>query len=162
MDIEIELQRLYEGRGYFRGLASRYVETDTEDIVQEAFTKAWELREGFRGECEVKTWLVRILINLCLGQRRKMYSRKVRMVVLSLDATKHDIPISPTIEGEIWELEALTLIGGIAKRLGVGIETSGELTHAQKCKRCRMVKEIKRRVQCLEKVKRHALTVGQS
>ncbi len=41
---------------------------DAEDIVQEAFIRAWRSLAGFRADARFRTWLYRIVINLCYSQ----------------------------------------------------------------------------------------------
>jgi RNA polymerase sigma-70 factor (ECF subfamily) len=41
---------------------------DAEDIVQEAFVRAWKGLAGYRVEARFRTWLYRIVINLCYSQ----------------------------------------------------------------------------------------------
>ena len=36
-----------------------------EDAAQETFLKAYRAMDGFRGECDEKTWLMRIAVNTC-------------------------------------------------------------------------------------------------
>lgn len=50
-----------------------------QDVVQETFIKAWQRRDGFRGQHEgsVKAWLSRISINLCRDQQRSKWFRFV-------------------------------------------------------------------------------------
>tara|TARA_R110002110_G_scaffold415857_2_gene658527 strand:+ start:10267 stop:10821 length:555 start_codon:yes stop_codon:yes gene_type:complete len=43
----------------------------SEDIVQEGFLKVWESREKWRAEANFKTWLFKMLYNLCIDQIRK-------------------------------------------------------------------------------------------
>lgn len=57
----------------FRFMNSR---EDAEDISQEAFVKAIEYINSFRGESSVKTWLYKITKNLCLNSLRKQKIRK--------------------------------------------------------------------------------------
>src|SRR5262245_35491768 len=46
---------------------------DADDMLQEAYLKAWRSWKSFRGESEVRTWLTRIAINQCrTHQRRKL------------------------------------------------------------------------------------------
>ena len=51
---------------------------DAEDIVQDAFVKAWEELPGFRGESLFSSWLYRIVYNLSLN---KLRGRKLRWFV---------------------------------------------------------------------------------
>ncbi|MDH6233161.1 RNA polymerase sigma-70 factor (ECF subfamily) [Mesorhizobium soli] len=59
-------QRLYRiARGVFPN------NSDAEDIVQEAYVRAFANLESFRGESTLATWLSRIVINEALGRLRK-------------------------------------------------------------------------------------------
>lgn len=44
-----------------------HLREDAEDITQEAFIKAYQNHENFRGESEISTWLYRITVNLSLN-----------------------------------------------------------------------------------------------
>lgn len=46
-------------------------DAEAEDVVQEAYLKAFENLSGFRGESALATWLTRIAINEALGRKRK-------------------------------------------------------------------------------------------
>jgi RNA polymerase sigma-70 factor (ECF subfamily) len=51
---------------------------EARDLVQDALLKAYLSLDGFRGECSLKTWVTRILINLGLKRlRRRKLSAKV-------------------------------------------------------------------------------------
>ena len=51
-----------------RRLAGRHAEAD--DLVQEAFLRAYRSLSSFRGESLFRTWLVRILMNLAVNSRK--------------------------------------------------------------------------------------------
>ncbi len=44
---------------------------DAEDVVQEAFIKAWKAIPQFRGDTSFKNWLCKIGLNLCRNQIRR-------------------------------------------------------------------------------------------
>ena len=44
-----------------------------EDAAQETFLKAYRALDSFRGECDEKTWLMRIAINTCKDVRRSAW-----------------------------------------------------------------------------------------
>src|SRR5689334_19023994 len=44
---------------------------DAEDAVQETFVKLYRAIHGFHGQSSLKTWLCRILINVCYDLGRK-------------------------------------------------------------------------------------------
>jgi RNA polymerase sigma-70 factor (ECF subfamily) len=45
-------------------------DAESEEVVQEAYLKAWRALPGFRGEAKLSTWLVRIVMNEALGRLR--------------------------------------------------------------------------------------------
>lgn len=56
---------LSEQRRIYRVLLAMLRDTDAADnLTQECFLKAYEHRKQFRGECSMRTWLVRIAVNL--------------------------------------------------------------------------------------------------
>ncbi|HVP57732.1 MAG TPA: sigma-70 family RNA polymerase sigma factor [bacterium] len=85
-----DLVKRYQSKIY--RLARRMTETDedAEDVLQEAFVKAYRSLGQFKGESKFSTWLYRITVNLAL-----MKLRKRRPESVSLDA-----PVS-TDEGEV-------------------------------------------------------------
>ena len=50
---------------------------EAEDAAQETFLKAYRALDGFRGECDEKTWLMRIAIKTCRDMRRSRWTRHV-------------------------------------------------------------------------------------
>jgi RNA polymerase sigma-70 factor (ECF subfamily) len=64
-------------------LARRMTETDedAEDVLQEAFVKAFRSIKGFKGKSKFSTWLYRITVNLAL-----MKLRRKKLDTVSLDA----------------------------------------------------------------------------
>ncbi|QND65440.1 RNA polymerase sigma factor [Mesorhizobium loti] len=64
--IKTHNQRLYRiARGVVRN------DSEAEDIVQEAYVKAFAHLDAFRGDSSLATWLSRIVINEALGRLRK-------------------------------------------------------------------------------------------
>ncbi|MDK9701100.1 MAG: RNA polymerase sigma factor [bacterium] len=70
-------------------LASRLLRnsSDAEDIVQDAFIKAWEELPGFRGDSQFSSWLYRIVYNLSLN---KLRNRKLRWFVRIGEESEED------------------------------------------------------------------------
>ena len=63
-------QRLYRiARGVVRN------DGEAEDVVQEAYVRAFTHLDGFRGDSSLSTWLSRIVINEALGRLRKSRRR---------------------------------------------------------------------------------------
>jgi RNA polymerase sigma-70 factor (ECF subfamily) len=46
-------------------------DADAEDVVQEAYLRAWRALPGYRGQSRLATWLVRIAVNEALGRLRR-------------------------------------------------------------------------------------------
>jgi RNA polymerase sigma-70 factor (ECF subfamily) len=68
---------------------------DAEDVVQNAFAKAFQNLPEFRGDSRFYTWLVRITINEALMKIRRRHSNEV-----SIDKSKHADGTSDPIEIE--------------------------------------------------------------
>lgn len=60
-------------------------DAEAQDVVQEAYIKAFSAMGGFRGESSLSTWLTRIAANEALGRRRKKL-REARVVVIDEQA----------------------------------------------------------------------------
>jgi RNA polymerase sigma-70 factor (ECF subfamily) len=79
------MARAARGDGWaFRILAGRHAEralrlarrilgneTTAEDVVQDAFLRVWINASRWRPEAAFRTWLYRIVVNLCLNARRR-------------------------------------------------------------------------------------------
>jgi RNA polymerase sigma-70 factor (ECF subfamily) len=82
------VSRIRQGDGRaFRELTQRYNrrlfrvargvvrdDAEAEDIVQEAYLRAYARLAGFRGECRFSTWLTRIVLNAAIGRIRRRRS----------------------------------------------------------------------------------------
>ncbi len=78
-----ELLRRYEGKIFRLALHITQNREDAEDVLQEAFLKAYEHLNQFQGQSKFYTWIVRIAVNQALMKLRK---RKTDRSV-SLDET---------------------------------------------------------------------------
>ena len=71
-----ELVNRYSGRIYALALAMVRDAQRAEDVTQEAFIRAYEHLDGFRGASAFGTWLYRIAYNRAAGEcRRKTCGR---------------------------------------------------------------------------------------
>ena len=88
-------------------LARRMTETDedAEDVLQEAFIKAFKSLSGFKGKSKFSTWLYRITVNLALMRLRR---RKLDAVSLDEPLVTEEGAVQREIEDEtIGPLEEL-------------------------------------------------------
>ena len=51
---------------------------EVEDAVQETFVRAFQNLPDFRGEARLRTWLIRITVNVCKNRRGSFWARFVR------------------------------------------------------------------------------------
>ena len=75
--------------------------TDVQDALQDAALKAWEKRNTLRNEQFFRTWITRILINVCYDIQRKHRS------VVPLEKIPVQLPASAPDPGLVAALNAL-------------------------------------------------------
>src|SRR6476660_4555302 len=78
-----ELLRRYEGKIFRLALHITQNREDAEDVLQEAFLKAYEHLDQFQGQSKFYTWIVRIAVNQALMKLRRRKTDKS----VSLDET---------------------------------------------------------------------------
>lgn len=105
---------------------------DWDDLVQETFVRAYQHLPGFRGRAEVRTWLIRIAINLCRERRRSFWSRRVEV---GDDATAQrlaSVAITPSGESELRQ-EVAIAVAALPERLRLPLvmHVFDELTGAE-------------------------------
>lgn len=69
---------------------------EADDIKQDTFVKAYRALPGFRGECAILTWLLKVAGNLC-RDRHKMRSRRQEAPLAEIE---FDIPASGENDGD--------------------------------------------------------------
>ncbi|MER8433566.1 RNA polymerase sigma factor [Mesorhizobium caraganae] len=91
--IKTHNQRLYRiARGVVRN------DSEAEDIVQEAYVRAFAALATFRGDSSLATWLSRIVINEALGRLRKR--RRTVAMPASQEAQIIQFPLNPSDDPE--------------------------------------------------------------
>nr|WP_299107580.1 sigma-70 family RNA polymerase sigma factor [uncultured Winogradskyella sp.] len=96
-------------------VASRYVNNtmEAEDIVQDAFIKAFSKLEQYKAEVSFGAWLKRIVINRCIDVLKSKHQRLVELEDFHLNviADKNDsdwqVETDVTIEDVNFEIEKL-------------------------------------------------------
>jgi len=68
--------------GKVSSIAARFLRdpNDVEDVTQETFLQAYRHLRAFRGQASVRTWLVRITVNVCKNRVRTAWWRRVSLV----------------------------------------------------------------------------------
>lgn len=91
--IKTHNQRLYRiARGVVRN------DSEAEDIVQEAYVRAFAALATFRGDASLATWLSRIVINEALGRLRKR--RRTVAMPADQEAQIIQFPLNPSDDPE--------------------------------------------------------------
>lgn len=80
---------------------------EAQDIVQEAFIRAWRSIDQFRGQSSFRTWLYRITINLCYDRYPKL---KRDRETLSLEVELHHPLQEDPLEQHMDQTQLRTLI----------------------------------------------------
>lgn len=90
---------------------------EAEDLVQEAFLRAWRHRDQFRGEAAPSTWLTRIVINEALMKLRRGKSAAGTVAIDNvvdleshLDGTLSDAQRMPGPDAEVLRQELCALL----------------------------------------------------
>ncbi len=74
-----KLYRVNVGRVYALCLRMAGDPTLAEELAQEAFVRAWQNLDSFRGASAFSTWLHRVTVNVVLGHRRSTARREARV-----------------------------------------------------------------------------------
>tara|TARA_R110002072_G_scaffold85317_15_gene193463 strand:- start:4320 stop:4877 length:558 start_codon:yes stop_codon:yes gene_type:complete len=104
---QMELYNLY-CKGMFL-VAKRYVRDDfvAEDIMQDAFIKAFKKIDSYKGEVTFGAWLKRIVINQSIDELKKK-----RLEIVSINHETHKV-----IEDTGWQIEDETTMQHIVKSI---------------------------------------------
>ena len=101
MDEREWLERMREAENSLYHVACAILsgETDRRDAMQETALRAWEHRRSLRNEAYFKTWVVRIMVNVCRDLMRK--NRRLVPVETLPDGPAPESPsdLRLTIEG---------------------------------------------------------------
>jgi RNA polymerase sigma-70 factor (ECF subfamily) len=66
---------------------------DAEDIAQETFLRVYKSADQYQGRSSFKTWLFRIVVNLCMDHRRKK-KPNISLETVATDLASESIPDS--------------------------------------------------------------------
>src|SRR5579862_1225683 len=68
--------RRYNRRLYRLARATLRDRTEAEDVLQDAYIRAYQSMEGFRGDASLGTWLSRLVLNECFARMRRTVRRE--------------------------------------------------------------------------------------
>lgn len=100
------LMRRHNQRLYRVARAILKNDTEAEDVIQDAYVRAFEKLDQYAGEARFSTWLTRIAVHECLGRLRK----QKRLTALEGMKDKDDLKImkSPVNDPEVQMLATET------------------------------------------------------
>jgi RNA polymerase sigma-70 factor (ECF subfamily) len=126
------------------------------ELAQEAFVKAYEGLEGFRGDSSLRTWLVQIALNLVRDRRRSM---RRSPTVVSLDELRErsardlepeDERASTEPTRELTRREVVDRIGRELRRLPLEYREAFLLKHVEGMSYDEMAKVTGQSIGCLK------------
>jgi len=154
-----ELVRRYD-RNVFR-IAQHITQNreDAEDVVQDAFLKAYENLKQFQGQSKFYTWLVRIAVNEALMKLRKR--RPERFVSLDEDVKTEEDSMpreiadwSPNPEQQYNQAELKDILGKTIQGLPTGFRTVFVLRDVEKKKKKQKEKKTVRKKKKKKKIEK--------
>jgi RNA polymerase sigma-70 factor (ECF subfamily) len=88
---------VYQHQRFVYNLALRGVSDphEAEDIVQEAFLRAWQALPRFQQKAKFRTWLYRIVVNLCYNRLPRLKEELAAIPVEVIEALPDDVPDNP-------------------------------------------------------------------
>lgn len=86
-DFEVFVAR-HENKLYRTALAIMGNVSDAEDVVQEAFLRAYEKAPGFETGEHEKAWLIRVTVNLCNSRLRSPWRKRTEPLLASYPAAE--------------------------------------------------------------------------
>jgi RNA polymerase sigma-70 factor, ECF subfamily len=107
----------YQQRLYFCAFEILKSKEDAEDVVQEAFVKAYLSLKHFKGESSVFTWLYRITSNLAIDYRRKLGRRGGESFEVFDESSVAPRDGERTVDGPAVALERRATVSAIEKAL---------------------------------------------
>jgi RNA polymerase sigma-70 factor (ECF subfamily) len=79
------LMRRFNRRLFRAARAVLHDNADAEDALQEAYLTAYRQMKQFRGDSALGTWLTRLVLNECLGRRRRSQRRQNVVPIVPTD-----------------------------------------------------------------------------
>lgn len=82
--------------------------SEAEDVAQEAFVRAWQALPGFRGGSALRTWLYRIVVNLCINRFPRLRRELGELTETDIDSLPETTRLEhdPALRSELHERRA--------------------------------------------------------
>jgi RNA polymerase sigma-70 factor (ECF subfamily) len=117
-----ELVTKYDRRLFRIAYGVTHNREDAQDVVQEAFLKAYQHLAQFRGASQFSTWLIRITVNEALTKLRKRRTAKEVSVDADFEADSDMLPLevadwAPNPEQSYRASELREILTGILEKL---------------------------------------------
>ena len=93
-----KLVELYEKDVYNTALFILKSREDALDVSQEVFLNFWRTLKGFRGDCSVKSFLIRLTRNASYDLLRKQQYRRTSSLVIDDDGEEKTLDVADTTE----------------------------------------------------------------
>jgi RNA polymerase sigma-70 factor (ECF subfamily) len=101
---------------------------EAEDLSQEAFLRAWRTLPTFRAEAKFRTWLYRVVINLCYN---RIPALRREMAALEIDETVELAEPDRPLDGHMLERESWERVHRAVDRLPATYKLLIDLRHLQ-------------------------------
>lgn len=108
-DAFADLLALHERFVYNLALRTIGNPSEAEDVAQEAFVRAWQALPGFRGGSALRTWLYRIVVNLCINRFPRLRRELGELSESDIDSLPEATCLDhdPALRSELRERRAL-------------------------------------------------------
>ena len=81
-------------------------EHEAQDAAQEAFVRVWQALPNFRGQAAFRTWLYRIVTNLCYSRLPRLRQQLAALGDLEMTSMPDETQLDPAAETEAAEQRA--------------------------------------------------------
>ncbi|HVN29311.1 MAG TPA: RNA polymerase sigma factor [Candidatus Binataceae bacterium] len=110
----------HQARAYRLACSILGSESDARDVSQDAFIRLYESAGKFDGRARFSTWFYRVLVNLCIDQKRRDKWWRRLIPLSGSDDDPDTPPIDPASEGP--GPEDIAMLGQSASQLGAALE----------------------------------------
>src|SRR5258708_29260418 len=81
-------------------------EHEAQDAAQEAFLRVWQALPNFRGQAQFRTWLYRIVTNVCYGRLPRLRRQFAELGEMEVGEVADESQLEPSAQVEASEQQA--------------------------------------------------------